>query len=119
MKMSARVGVAATLLTLGAAPLAAQETLKVPAIASGAPHARAGASKARKPVDKPAPSARKPGELEGWTRGADNSDGKARSGRRDQSPPDGGLPLPTARSTETEPGVGFDKSGNFSTGVKF
>lgn len=65
---------------------------------------------------------RRAGELEGWSGRSDS--GKPRpnaakaAGARGPSD-DGGLPLPTTRQTTTEPGVGFDRSGNFSTGLKF
>mgnify|MGYP001765247321 CR=1 FL=1 len=111
MKYCARFVLLAAGLAVGA-PAFAQDAVRTPPIATAAPKA-----KAKKPAEKPTAGPRRPGELEGWSR----SEGAARpkSAVREQSPPDGGLPLPTTRQTTTEPGVGFDRSGNFSTGLKF
>lgn len=112
MKISARIVILAASVAIGG-PAVAQESLKTPEIATGAPRA-----KAKKQAEKPAAGPRRPGELEGWSRADSKASAKAGSERRGPSE-DGGLPLPRARSTTTEPGVGFDRSGNFTTGVKF
>lgn len=112
MKISALVILAASFAIGG--PAVAQESLKTPEIATGAPRV-----KAKKQAEKPAAGPRRPGELEGWSRADSKASAKAAASERRGPSEDGGLPLPRARSTTTEPGVGFDRSGNFTTGVKF
>ncbi|HPG01466.1 MAG TPA: hypothetical protein P5256_07050 [Beijerinckiaceae bacterium] len=84
----------------------------------------------------PKPSDRRPGELEGWSdtpkpqaqdaRGGKKhaKAGKAAKAAKTEKPAEravgGGIPLPNSRTDPNDYApVGFDKNGNFSTGLKF
>lgn len=84
----------------------------------------------------PKPSDRRPGELEGWsdTPKAPAQDAKkdkkhakagkaaktAKTEKPAEKPAGGGIPLPSNRVDPNDYApVGFDKNGNFGTGLKF
>lgn len=101
-----------------AAPAAAQEeTTGAPEIGARAARSKAGA-KARKEV-KP----RREASDSNWTPPTPTVLPAVQPRKRpnEVAPADGGLPLPSGRTRQTAPqsGVGFDKEGNFGTGMKF
>lgn len=81
----------------------------------------------------PKPSDRRPGELEGWsdTPKAPAQDAKAgkkhakagkaaKADKPAEKATGGGIPLPSSRTDPNDYApVGFDKNGNFGTGLKF
>lgn len=86
---------------------------------------RAKAPEAYNRMAIPKPSKRSYGELDGWDDAAKGKQaGKAKAAKAQQAPDKKaatGIPLPTSKQLDASDysAVGFDKNGNFSTGLKF